>query len=340
MKRRLSWIAWVSLVVILVAASLPGCAAGDDKGDEVIRLADCGWDTNTFMVYVNGFIIEHGYGYGVTIESTSNVVGLKAIEIGDIDVHMEVVPVSLQEPYEALVATGKGEKIGEIYADPQVQAWYVPTFMIEGDAERGIEPMAPDLKSVYDLPKYWELFPDPEDESKGRFYGCIPGWQCEKTNKLKLVGYGLDEYYNLITPGSDTALATSMIAAVEKGEPWFGYYWAPTWVLAKVDMTRLEEPEWSADLWTDEANYACGYPEEYPIIVGATDLKDRAPDVHEFLANCSVSGEIYNTMLLYLQDSGQMASDPAVTEWFLTRYEDVWTEWVPADVADKVKAAI
>lgn len=339
MKRRLSWIALLSLAVVLVVTALPGCASGgNDKSDEVIRLADCGWDTQTFMVYVNAFIIEHGYGYPVTIESTSNVVGLKAIEIGDIDVHMEVAAVSLQEPYEALVATGKGEKIGEIYGGPQVQAWYVPTFMIEGDAERGIEPMAPDLKSVFDLPKYWELFPDPEDDTKGRFYGCIPGWQCEKTNKLKLVGYGLDEYYNLITPGSDTALATSMIAAVEKGEPWFGYYWSPTWVLAKVDMTRLEEPAWSEDLWIEEANYACGYPEEYPIIVGATSLKERAPDVHEFLADCTVPIEVYNTMLLYLQESGKQSSE--VTEWFLTRYEDVWTEWVPDEVAANVKAAL
>jgi len=27
-------------------------------------------------------------------------------------------------------------------------------------------------------------------------------------------------------------------------------------------------------------------------------------------------------------------------EWFLGEYEDVWTEWVPADVAAKVRAAL
>ncbi|MCK5584678.1 ABC transporter substrate-binding protein [Candidatus Bipolaricaulota bacterium] len=338
MTKRIHWVMALVLAVVLVTTAFAGCSpASSDKGDEVIRFADCGWDTDTFMVYVAAFIVEHGYGYDVVIESTSNIVGLKAIETGDIDVHMEVAPVSLQEPYEALLATGLGEQIGVGYG-PQVQSWFVPTFVIEGDAERGIEPMAPDLKSVFDLPEYWELFKDAEDPDKGRFYGCIPGWQCEKTNNDKIVGYGLDEYYNVFTPGSDTALATSMIAAFEKGEPWFGYYWSPTWVLAKVDMTMLEEPEWSKELWTEEAKYACAYPDENPIIVGAVDLKERAPDVHEFMGEFNVPVEVHNTMLLYLQESGKLSSE--ITEWFLIRYEDVWTEWVSDEVAANVKAAL
>jgi len=339
MKRRLSWMAWLSLVVVLVAASLPGCAAGDDKSEEVIRFADCAWDTQTFMVYVAEFIVANGYDYDTRVDPTTNVVGLKAIENGDIDVHMEVANIALQEPHDALIATGLGEDLGVCYS-PMTQIWLVPTYMIEGDAARGIEPMMPDVKTVFDMAEQWELFQDPEMPEKGRFYGCIPGWQCEKTNKLKIEGYGLDQYYNVFTPGSDTALATSMITAYEKGEPWFGYYWQPTWVLGKVDMTPLEEPAWSEDLWNEESKYACGYPREDNYIVGATSLQERAPDVRQFLIDFNIPLDVINTMLVYLQDSGQLASDPEVTDWFLTRYEDVWTEWVPSDVADKVKAAL
>ena len=46
------------------------------------------------------------------------------------------------------------------------QGLYVPTYVIEGDAERGIEPVAPDLKTVEDLAKYPELFQDPEDDRR------------------------------------------------------------------------------------------------------------------------------------------------------------------------------
>ena len=172
----------------------------------------------------------------------------------------------------------------------------------------------------------------------GRFYSCIPGWHCVKTKHLKMEAYGLDEYYNIMTPGSDTALATSMFAAYEKGEPWFGYYWVPTWVLGKVDMTALEEPEWTEELWNEENKYACAYPSEDNYIIGATSLQERAPDVRQFLLDFNVPIDVINTMLVYLQDSGKDA--PEAAPWFLTRYEDVWTEWVPADVAERVKAAL
>ena len=338
MKRRTSCIATILLVAVLVATAFAGCSpATPDKSDEVIRFVDVGWDAQTFMTYLAAFIVEHGYGYGTTVEGAANVVGIKAIENGDIDVHMEVADISLREPHEALLATGLAEDLGISYT-PVCSYWLVPTYMIEGDAERGIEPMAPDLKSVFDMPKYWELFQDPETPEKGRFYGCIPGWQCEKVNKLKITGYGLDEYYSVFTPGSDTALSTSMIAAYEKGEPWFGYYWSPTWVLGKVDMTPLEEPEYTEDLWTEEANYACAYPADDNYIVASLTLKERAPDVREFLLDFNIPIEAMSQMLLYLQESGKDA--PEAVDWFLTRYEDVWTEWVPADVAANVKAAL
>jgi len=55
------------------------------------------------------------------------------------------------EAYEKSVPTGKVLDLGTNYADA-VEAWYVPTYLIKGDPERGIEPMAPDLKSIDDLP--------------------------------------------------------------------------------------------------------------------------------------------------------------------------------------------
>ena len=128
-----------------------------------------------------------------------------------------------------------------------LQGWYVPTYMIEGDEERGIEPMAPDLKSVEDLPEYWELFKDPEDPNKGRFYNCIAGWVCQAVNESKFEFYGLGETYNLFQPGSGAALASSIVSAYETGDPWLGYYWEPTWVFAQVDLTMLEEPEWTQE---------------------------------------------------------------------------------------------
>ena len=77
------------------------------------------------------------------------------------------------------------------------QGLYVPTYVIEGDAERGIEPVAPDLKTVQDLAKYPELFQDPEDDSKGRIIGAPSSWVVSEHLETKLETYGLDEHLTI-----------------------------------------------------------------------------------------------------------------------------------------------
>ena len=79
-------------------------------------------------------------------------------------------------------------------------------------------------------------------------------------NEAKFKTYGLDQTFNLFSTGSDTALATSMVAAYEKGQPWVGYYWEPTWVMGQLDMTMLEEPEYNAEVYNDPNNRGCAFP--------------------------------------------------------------------------------
>ena len=106
---------------------------------------------------------------------------------------------NLMEWYNEVTDSGEVVDVGDVY-ETSTQAWYVPRYVVEGDAERGIKPMAPDLKSVSDLPNYTELFQDPEDPEKGLFVNCITGWQCKEINLVKLYAYGLDEYYNTLEP--------------------------------------------------------------------------------------------------------------------------------------------
>mgnify|MGYP000576849343 CR=1 FL=1 len=86
--------------------------------------------------------------------------------------------------FEADMKTGKLLNLG-INFDDDKQGLYVPRYLIEGDAKRGIKALAPDLKTVKDLARYAHLFKDPEDPSKGRLYGAIPGWSIDKILYLK-----------------------------------------------------------------------------------------------------------------------------------------------------------
>ena len=87
---------------------------------------------------------------------------------------------------------------------------------IEGDESRGIEPVAPDLRTVEDLVKYPEMFEDPEDPSKGRIIGAPSSWSVSEHLATKIETYGLDEQFNYLAPGSDSAIVASLAGAYTK----------------------------------------------------------------------------------------------------------------------------
>jgi glycine betaine/proline transport system substrate-binding protein len=302
---------------------------------KTLVIADVNWDSVQVHNRIAGFIIEKGYGYKVEYIPGATITLFTGLVRGDIDIEMECWVENQQEAYDKGIAAGKIVDLGSNFPDSW-QGWLVPTYVVKGDSKRGIKPMAPGLKSINDLAKYWELFKDPEDPSKGRFYSCIPGWECQKINEKKFKAYGLDKHYNIFLPGSDAALNGSMAAAYKKGQPWFGYYWAPTWVLGKLDMTPIEEPAFDKKVW--DTNYACAYPSVRVNIIVNSSLQERAPEIVEFLKNYETTQAMANKFLAYMQDNKANTEEAAL--WFLKNYEDLWSGWVPADVAKKVKASM
>lgn len=68
------------------------------------------------------------------------------------------------------------------------------------------------------------------------------------------------------------------------------------------------------------------------------ELLQQAPDFVEFLRNYETELSHTNEALAFMETSGGNVDDAA--EWFLREYEELWTSWVPVDVAAKVKAAL
>lgn len=128
----------------------------------------------------------------------------------------------MKEIYDKGLDEGYYVKLSVNFAD-NFQGLYVPTYVIEGDAERGIEPMAPDLKYMTDLPEYWEVFLDPEDDQKGRIIDLIPGWTVDEILRDGYEEYGLDENYNYFSPGSEASINISLADAnclLNRAIPW------------------------------------------------------------------------------------------------------------------------
>ncbi|MFT9495317.1 ABC transporter substrate-binding protein [Anaerosolibacter sp.] len=323
---------------VLSACSSSNETAGGDQGKskETLVFADPGWDSVKFHNDVAKLILENGYGYPTDTTIGSTPATFTGFRNGDIDIYMEVWTDNLKESYEEAMNAGDIMEVSINFND-NAQGLYVPTYVIKGDAERGIEPMAPELKTVKDLAKYPEVFKDIEDPDKGRIYGAIPGWSVDEILRTKVETYGLDEMYNYFSPGSDTALGSSIVSAYEKGDPWVGYYWEPTWIIGKYDMTLLADEPYDEEKWNN--GYACEWAPQDITIAVHKDMKENAPEVVTFLEKYKTSSAITSEALAYMQDNEGATTEDAA-KWFLKEYEDLWTQWVPEDIAAKVKEAV
>ena len=198
--------------------------------------------------------------------------------------------------------------------------------------------MAPNLKTVFDLeqPEHKELFQNPENRSKGMLMNGPPGWECEIVTIEQVEVYGLADDYDVINAGSQEGLFASLVGAYEKGEPWIGYLWGPTWIAGKLALTLLEEPAFDQVVWDD--NHACAYPAVDLFIAAHKDFPDKAPEVAEMFKKWKLSTATLDEVLSYLDESGGEPVDAAI--WFLQEREELWTPFVPEDVANKVKEAV
>lgn len=340
---RLTGWMWILVVPLFFLAACGGAEneGAEDGGDtangqkETIMFADAGWESIRFHNHVARTILEEGYGYKTDVTRGSTPATFLGLRQGDIDVYMEVWTNNIKEIYQEALEAGDIKKVS-VNFDDNKQGFYVPTYMIEGDPERGIEPTAPDLKSVKDLPKYWKLFKDPAEPNKGRIFGAPSGWAVDQILVQKMETYGLNETYNYFRPGSGTALTASLTKAYEAGEPWVGYYWEPTWVMGKYDMTLLKEPPYDPEVW--EETKGCAFPAVEVAIAVHKDLPEKAPEVVEFLSHYHTSSDLTNEALAYMQENDATAKEAA--RWWMKQYPDLWTKWVPQDVAEKVKSAL
>lgn len=317
----------------MVPAAAQAADAVQCELDRPMRFGGMNWESNLVLVEVERFIVKHGYGCESEVLPTETLPALAALERGDLDINTEIWLNSVLEPWNKAEASGKVKRIGDIYMGGE--AWFIPKYT----AER-----LPDLKAAADLPKYWEDFKDPEMPSKGRFYGCPAGWGCEvvSTNLFKALDLG--DTFTLFSPGTGATQKAALTAAYNRGENIVFYYWFPTPVVGSMDLVKLELPPYDAvkqKCLTDpncENPQPSDYPENPVFTAVTTQFTETAPKLTEFLSKVAVPLDDMGEAMAYM-DQNEAEPDEAA-DWFLNNKQDVWTQWLPADVAERVKAAL
>jgi glycine betaine/proline transport system substrate-binding protein len=334
MQKRFGRFAGLLVGAILLASPV----SAQDCGS--VTISEMNWPSAELMANVDAVILESGFGCEVELVSGSTVPTFTSMnEKGQPDVAGELWINAVREPLGIAMAEGRLHSVLNGPITELGEGWWVPPYTLEQN---------PDLKTVLDVLARPDLFPHPEDASKGAFFGCPSGWGCQLTNANLFRAFDMEEKgWILVDPGSAAGLDGAMAKAAERGENWFGYYWSPTSMIGKYNMQLVPfgvefagSENWDGCIVKPEQDCADPQPsawthsEVHTVITD--DLMQRGGVVVDYFSNRIFPGPIMNAMLVYMGEEQASGADAAVE--FLVRHEDVWTVWVSPDVAEKVKA--
>lgn len=325
------------LTLAALGAPLPVAAAA-----QPIHFADLNWESGSLITEILRTVVESGYGLPTDTLPGTTITLETALANNDIQVIGEEW-AGRSPVWVKAEAEGKVVALGDTVKGA-TEGWWVPEYVIKGDPQRGIKPLAPELRSVTDLKRYKEVFKDPESPGKGRFLNSPIGWTSEIVNKQKLRAYGLEDSYVNFRSGSGAALDAEISSSIRRGKPILFYYWSPTPLLGRFKLVQLEEPPFDAQAWktltdADNPNPQPSRSLDSKLSIGVSaPFQKQYPQLADFFAKVDLPIEPLNQALAQMSENHSAPREVART--FLKQHPDVWRAWVPKDVADKVAAAL
>jgi glycine betaine/proline transport system substrate-binding protein len=321
--------------LILLSASLNASASECGK----VTLADMNWNSASLIANIDRFILDHGFDCDAELVPGDTMpTGASMIEKGQPDIAPEFWSNSMKEALDKGVEEGRIQYAGTTLSDGGEEGFWVPAYMVEKD---------PSLATIAGIKANAKLFTHPEDPTKSGFMTCPAGWNCQISvnhlfNALELEKDG----FELIDPGSGAGLSGSIAKAYEREEAWFGYYWAPTSVLGKYKMVKVDfgsgiDIEHFKECITKEDCMEPNptmYPPSAVDSVVTTDFAKRAPEALAYLSARSFPNQQMNTLLAWMED--QQADSEYAAEYFLNNYESTWSKWVSPETQKKIKQAL
>ena len=302
-----------------------------------VTIAEMSWASAGVAAHVQDVILSKGYGCQSELVPGNTVPTVTSMtEKSEPDIAPEIWLNSAREPIEKAVAEGRLKIAGEILSDGGDEGWLVPTYVVEKH---------PELTTLQAVLERRDLFPDKEDPGKGRFYTCPSGWACQIINANLYKAFGLEKAgFNLFDPGSGEGLAAAIAKAYERREPIFTYYWAPTSVLGRYPMVKLGGMKHDPESWPCVIDKDCDdpkpnlWPKSVVYTVVTSGFAKAAPEAFQFVSSFSWPNKLVNSLLAWKDDN--QATGRETAEYFLKNHESVWTAWVTADAAAKVKAGL
>ncbi|MQF48772.1 hypothetical protein FIM08_02575 [SAR202 cluster bacterium AC-647-N09_OGT_505m] len=320
-RNKLVSIMSASVLGILLIFASSACSEEESKGPVILIEQD--WNGNTVTTALAKLILEEEMGYTVETkfapaDSAQMFEGLASGEMHWVCCNWPSFSAALLEEY---ADTGKVTRQGPV-GIKGTSHMYVPRYVIEGDSERGIDAMAPDLKSYADLNKYKDLFATADTRPKGRFLDFTPGW--DYRNEERLEALGVD--FEVVFTGSEAASFAELDAAHKRGEPIILVVWTPHWAPVKYDLVAIDLPAHS-DCYPVTEKFDCGYAVDDVKKLTWPGLKEDMPKAYEFLENFQITNDQQTSMVITKTDESK--TDAEAARLWKDANEHIWKTWIP-----------
>lgn len=330
----------IAALLATAASTTMATTAAQAEGCGSLTIASMTWQSAELAAALDQFILNKGFGCAAEVIQSDTVAAISSmVEKGSPELAPEGWVDLVPEVIQAGLAEGKIVVTSDILADGAVQGWWIPKYIADAN---------PEIKTIDDALKHPTLFPDPEDGTKGAVYNGPQGWggTVVTTQLYKAFG-GEAAGFTLVDTGSAAGLDGSIARAYERQAGWMGYYWAPTALLGKYEMVKLDHgvpadmEEWKA--CTSNADCAAPQKNDWPKdkvqTVVAKGFADSAPaEVMDYLSKRSWTNQTVNGVMAWMSDNQATGEDGA--RYFLQNHKDLWQLWVSPEVAAKIEAAL
>ena len=335
-----------ALALLALAACSPEGGQSSDKqaaaGAQAcgnVSIASMNWQSAEVLAQIDKLILEKGFGCQVEIVPGDTVPTATAMtEKGNPDIAPELWLSSVKEPIDKAVKEGRLYYAATSLQDGGVEGWWIPKYVADAH---------PEIKTIADALAHKELFPAPDDKSKGVVYGCPSGWACQISTKQIFKAAGAEQKgFVLKDPGSAAGLDGSIAKAYQRKEAWLGYYWSPTSILGKYEMVRLDtgvpfdQAEWerctSKDKCPDPKMNDWAKSEVKTVVTSR--FKNQGGQAFDYVSKRSWKNDTVNQLLAWMSDNQATGEDGA--KHFLKTQPEVWRSWVTPEVAEKIKGEL
>lgn len=324
---------------LFAATSIPALAQETTCGtDRNIDIAEMTWPSAAALAHIHAIILTEGFGCNAEIVAGDTVpTSASMLSRGTPAIAPELWTSAIEEPWARGIEEGIVVQLADAITDGTVEGWFIPRYTQEANPE------LTSAEAVIDRP---DLFPDPESSDRGRLYSCPPGWVCELSTTALFEAFDMENRgWNLFSPGSGGALDASIARAFTREQPILFYYWGPTSVLGQFDAVQLDLGPVHEETYTCNTDADClepagvtAYPSSPAVIGTAAWLPEEAPEVADYLSKAGLTNAQISALLVYGEEN--MADAAETAENFLRTEQELWTSWVPEDVAERILASL